>query len=214
MRHRWSADLLRKLDIRLQRNGPPPSSGCLLVANHVSWLDIFVINSLAPAGFISKAEVRRWPAIGWMAARNDTLFLRRGNRHHAELISRDIGAMLQAGHDVALFPEGMTTDGTGVRHFHAKLLQPAITYGCPVQGLAIRYRTADDRYCAAASYDGGISLWQSLKSIIAEPVIIARVDMLEAVVPPPGTDRRELANELQAQIAAYVENTKTDQPPT
>src|SRR5690606_3559653 len=80
LRRNWSHKLLDILGIELRITGADIAPGTLVVANHVSWLDIFVINAVAPAGFISKAEVRRWPAIGWLAAKNETVFLQRGSR--------------------------------------------------------------------------------------------------------------------------------------
>ena len=90
--------------------------------------------------------MRNWPVIGWLAARNDTVFLRRGSCGHARIINAEIGAQLDGGRNVAVFPEGTTTDGTRVLHFHAALLQPAIASGHPVQALAIRYLTPDGRH--------------------------------------------------------------------
>ncbi|HEX6734672.1 MAG TPA: lysophospholipid acyltransferase family protein, partial [Azonexus sp.] len=106
--------------------------GALLVANHISWIDIYVINAALPAAFVSKAEVRGWPLIGWLAARHDTIFLRRGSRGHARLINAEIAEVLGRGQHVAVFPEGTTTDGCSLLHFHAALLQPALAAGRPV----------------------------------------------------------------------------------
>ena len=97
LRRSWSARLLVIAGIELHTSGEPLERGAMLVANHVSWLDIFVLNALAPAAFVSKAEVRSWPAIGWLAAKNDTLFLHRGSRGHARIVSREIGAVLATG---------------------------------------------------------------------------------------------------------------------
>lgn len=176
----------------------------MLVANHVSWIDIFVINALAPAAFVSKAEVRRWPAIGWLAARNDTLFLQRGSRAHARLISNQIAALLDNEGTVALFPEGTTSDGRQVLHFHAALLQAPIDAGRPVQPLALRYRTPDGEYCAAPAYEGDTSLLECLSNIIAQPAIIADVVLMDAVHAPADSDRRQLANSLREGIARQV----------
>ena len=95
-------------------SGTPLIERGLLVANHVSWVDIFVVNALTPAAFVSKADVRQWPVIGWLAAVNETVFLRRGSRGHARVINEEIAERMRAGRHVALFPEGTTTDGSHV----------------------------------------------------------------------------------------------------
>lgn len=179
--------------------GAPVEPGCLLVANHISWVDIFVINTIAPSAFISKAEVRTWPFIGWLAAKNETVFLRRGSRGHAKIINAEIGALLDAGRNVALFPEGTTTDGSHVLHFHAALLQPAIESGHAIQPMAISYSDANGLRTRAPAYDGDVSLGQCIASIIAEPRIVAHI----STAPPLGTDgmhRRDLAATARAAI--------------
>ncbi|NMG46042.1 1-acyl-sn-glycerol-3-phosphate acyltransferase [Aromatoleum toluvorans] len=195
----WSQGLLALLGIDLQTTGAPVEPGCLLVANHISWLDIFVINAIAPSAFISKAEVRTWPLIGWLAAKNETVFLRRGSRGHAKIINAEIGALLDAGRNVALFPEGTTTDGSHVLHFHAALLQPAIESGHAIQPMAISYTDTKGLHTRAAAYDGDVSLGQCIASIVAEPRIVARID----TAPPLGTEgihRRDLAAGARAAI--------------
>lgn len=204
LRQRWSRRLLAILGIELRDSGDDISSGTLLVANHISWLDIFVINAVAPAAFISKAEVRKWPAIGWLAARNETVFLQRGSRGHARTIGGEIARALEAGSIVALFPEGTTTDGSHVLHFHAALLQPALDTGRPIQPLALRYRDAHGAYSRAPAYYGEMSLLACIANIVAEPVIVAEVTIMPAETHPPDLDRRPLANALQARIAEHV----------
>lgn len=171
----------------------------------MSWLDVFVINAAFPAAFVSKAEVRDWPLVGWLAARHETVFLRRGSRGHARIVNGEIGALLARRRHVAIFPEGTTTDGSHVQGFHAALLQPAITAGSPIQPLAISYRLPDGSYTRAPAYDGDVSLLECLQSIIAETEIIARV----RVAPPLPTcaetsDRKSLAREAREAIAARI----------
>ena len=137
LKQRWSHQILRILAIRLDLEPTDAPPGSLIVANHVSWLDIFVINALRPSAFVSKSEVRAWPFIGWLAAKNDTVFLRRGSRGHAKVVNEEIDGRLNSGKDVAIFPEGTTTDGTHLLGFHVALLQPAVETGRPVLSLAI-----------------------------------------------------------------------------
>lgn len=204
LRRRWSRTLLRILGIRLQLEGEAIARGCLLVANHISWADIFVINAAAPAAFVSKAEVRHWPLIGWLAAKNDTIFLRRGSRGHAKVINAETAVLLDAGHKVAIFPEGTTTDGNHVLHFHGALLQPAIACGHAVQPLALSYHGADGAFSRAPAYDGELTLAQSLANLVGARVTIARVQAAAPLATTAGTDRRALAHAARAAIVARL----------
>ena len=204
LRRRWSLGLLRVLGMRLEHRGEAVAPGCMLVANHVSWVDIFAINALAPAAFVSKAEVRAWPVIGWLAAKNDTIFLRRGSRGHARIINEETAALLDAGCNVAIFPEGTTTDGAALLHFHAALLQPAIACGHPVQPLALQYRTPDDRFSRAPAYDGELSLGECIANIIASPRTITRITVAAPIATADGADRRTLATRTRAEIATVI----------
>ena len=204
LRRRWSLGLLRVLGMRLEHRGEAVAPGCMLVANHVSWVDIFAINALAPAAFVSKAEVRAWPVIGWLAAKNDTIFLRRGSRGHARIINEETAALLDAGCNVAIFPEGTTTDGAALLHFHAALLQPAIACGHPVQPLALQYRTPDDRFSRAPAYDGELSLGECIANIIASPRTITRITVAAPIATADGADRRTLATRTRGEIATTL----------
>lgn len=200
LRQHWSRRLLGMLGLRLQVEGERIAPGALLVANHVSWLDIFAINAVAPAAFVSKAEVRHWPLIGWLAARNGTIFLRRGSRGHAKIINAETAALLDAGHNVAIFPEGTTSDGRQVLPFHAALLQPAIACDRPVQALALSYHDAHDGHSRAAAYEGEISLRESISNILAAQGLGVRVQVSPALATSVDTDRRELAQQSRAMI--------------
>lgn len=204
LKQRWSARLLKILGIRLETNEPYVSPGSLLVANHISWLDIFVINAAYPAAFISKAEVRQWPVMGWLASKNETVFLRRGSRGHARIVNGEIAALLGRGRHVALFPEGTTTDGSHIHPFHAALLQPAIDAGATIQPLAIAYRLPDGRFTRAPAYDGDVSLGQSIKAIIAEREIVARVHITPALPTCAKPDRKILAHTARDLIAERI----------
>ncbi|MFT3757294.1 lysophospholipid acyltransferase family protein [Thauera sp.] len=200
LRRRWSRRLLDILGLRLQLQGAAIEPGTMLVANHISWVDIFVINAVAPSAFVSKAEVRNWPVIGWLSARSDTIFLRRGSRGHARIINAEIAALLDAGDNVAIFPEGTTTDGSHVLHFHAALLQPAIACGHAVQPLALSYRRPDGSYSRAPAYDGELTLGQCLANIVAERETVACVSAAPPVETRDGIDRRSLAHAARATI--------------
>ncbi len=187
---RWSRRLLRALGIELRNSGATAEG--LLVANHISFLDIFVINAVAPAAFVSKDDVRSWPLIGWLAARTDTIFLERGSRAAAQRARSELLQHLQAGQRVAVFPEGTTTIGDRVLPFHGALFQAAIDAGTPVTPLALRYTGRDGRRSEAPAYVDAITLWQCLRAIATADGLVAQIEVLTPL-PPLVADRRHLA---------------------
>jgi 1-acyl-sn-glycerol-3-phosphate acyltransferase len=192
---------LRALGIELRLSGATAEG--LLVANHVSFLDIFVINAVAPAAFVSKDEVRGWPLIGWLAARSDTIFLERGSRAAAQRTRAALLRHLQAGQRVALFPEGTTTIGDRVLPFHGALFQAAIDAGAPVTPLALRYSGRDGLRSAAPAYIDDITLWQCLRAIATVNGLVAQIEVLTPI-PPLVADRRHLAAHAHRAISHHL----------
>ena len=202
-KRKWSQQILDILAIGLDAQPTDAPLGCLIIANHVSWLDIFAIHAVRPAAFIAKAEIRQWPFFGWLAAQNDTVFLRRGSHGHARIVNAEIDSMLNTGMDVALFPEGTTTDGTHLLGFHAALLQPAIETGRPILPLAISYLDAQGSICLAPSFAGETTLMQCFSAILASPSLTVRLTPLPAI-DTAGRTRRELSQTAHAAIAAIL----------
>jgi 1-acyl-sn-glycerol-3-phosphate acyltransferase len=200
LKQRWSRQLLDILAIRLDAALGGIEPGSLIVANHISWIDVFVINAARPVAFVAKADVRQWPLIGWLAAKTDTVFLRRGSRGHAKIVNAEIDALLNAGKDVAVFPEGTTTDGTHLLGFHGALLQPAIETGRPLQPLALAYETPDGKRSLAPAYIGDTSLLQCLGALLASRQTIARLRPTPALSTAE-KDRRQLAQAAHDAIA-------------
>lgn len=199
----WSRQLLAILNIRIRSAGRQPErsdGGCLMVANHVSWLDICVLNALHPARFIAKSEVRGWPLIGWLSVRSGTLFIERALRRNAALINRRLGYLLEQGECIALFPEGTTTDGRQVGHFHSALIQPAIDAGRQVCPTALCYLYPDGNPASAAAFIGDTTLLQSIWRILRCRRLDATVVFSQAL-PTTGQNRRILARSAQTAIA-------------
>ena len=208
----WAGRLLRVLGVRLQA-GTPPSlpGGALLVCNHVSWLDIYLIYATQRVHFVSKAEVRNWPVAGWLAHKTGTLFLERGRRADTKRVNAEMRALMQSGAWVAVFPEGTTGDGLGLRRFMPSLLQPAVELNCPVVPAALRYRSLTGEYSAAPAYIGDISMWQSLIQIVNEPGLIAELNFGEPI--QPNGHRRELAAQAEAVTARLLGVAVADTSP-
>ena len=203
---RWSARLLAVLNVRPSLRGSPPviaDRAAVLVANHVSWLDIQLIHSVWQVRFVAKSEVRRWPLIGWLSARAGTLFIERGKNRHAARINQSIHAAFQQGDAIGVFPEGTTTDGTELTRFHASLLQPAVDEGAMVYPVALRYLDEAGNINVNASYVGDTTLTESLRMIFGQRTIRAELIFLPAI-DAMGKTRRELAAQTQSAIAAAL----------
>jgi 1-acyl-sn-glycerol-3-phosphate acyltransferase len=212
---RWAGRLLRVVGVQLTVKGRPPvvrGSGALIVANHVSWLDIYLIHSRLPARFISKAEIRNWPVIGWLADRaGRTLFIERSRKADTKRVNGDMAGHLRAGECLALFPEGTTTDGAELLPFYGSLFQPAVEAEALVWPALIRYLDADGQRCDSAAYYGDMSLLDSLRLIVQQPTVYAEITFLEPIV-SRGLRRRELAAQTEQAIRALLVADGRDSP--
>lgn len=201
---RWSRELLDILAIRLLIDSDDPLHAVdngLIVTNHISWLDVFVLNAVVPMRFVAKSEVRAWPVIGWLCARAQTLFIERGKARSAARVNTQMVELLQRGECLAVFPEGTTTDGARVAHFHSSLLQPAVDAGVPVQPIALRYQDACGQRSAAAAYIDDLSFGESMWLILSARHLQVR---LVASAPLPAADRRSLTQGAHQAIAASL----------
>jgi 1-acyl-sn-glycerol-3-phosphate acyltransferase len=201
----WSAKLLAILNVHPDVEGAIAAHGSLpcvmIAANHVSWLDIFVISSVQPTRFIAKGEILEWPVTGWIAERAGTLFIRQW-RDTARINSR-VREALDEGDCVGLFPEGFTTEGDRLLEFHSSLFEPAVANGARVQAAAIRYELDDGSLCRDMSFIGDRTFMQSLRLIIGQPAVRARI----AFLPPieaAGSTRRALASAAASGIATRL----------
>jgi len=207
-RHRriqwWSAKLLRRVGIELRHSGVPRPGATLLLANHVSWLDIAVIHAVVPhSRFVSKADVLAWPLLGWLIKGAGTLFIERERKRDALRVLHQVAEALKGGDTIAVFPEGTTGDGRTLLPFHANLLQAAISTGTPVQGVALRYGDAHQSFSPVVEFLGSTTMLQSVWRILSAQGLTVQVDLLS----PQGTrhaDRRALAEHLREQIGAQL----------
>lgn len=210
LKSRWSRQLLDVLGVRLRSCGTPPGGG-LFVANHVSWLDIYAINALAPTNFVAKDEVRHWPVVGWFSSRAGTLFIERGSRSAAQRTREHLIGDLRQGRRVGVFPEGTTGFGDHVQPFHGALFQSAIDAGVHVAPAMLRYTDADGRPTTVPAYVGETSFWECFHSIVGASGLTAHVSFLPAI----GTgaaDRRHLAHRAHQTIAHALGAAITPSP--
>ena len=165
----WARWTLRAAGVRVKSTGKPVISAGLVLPNHVSWLDILVIDSVEPCSFIAKAEIRSWPLVGFLCDRAGTLFIERGRRHAVHQVLETATEQLRAGGRVAVFAEGTTSDGTVVLPFHANLVEAAVRADCVVQPLALRYEDRSGQRSTAVEFVGSTTFAQSLWRVLAEP---------------------------------------------
>ncbi len=211
----WSARLLRILCIEARFHGVPEGGlpgNLLIVANHISWLDIFVLLALSPARFVGKAEIRRWPVVGRLSANVGTLFVERDRRRHAHSINREAATALARGDIVAIFPEGTTTDGTTLLPFKASLLQPIVDAGGHVQPIALRYRDPAGAPSDAPAYVGETSFVASFWRVTGERALVAEARVTVAL-PARARHRRELAREAEVLIRTVLASPEHDSAP-
>lgn len=196
----WSARMLRVLGIGLVASGTPRPGSTLLIANHISWLDIMTIHAVAPhARFVSKADVKDWPVIGALVTGAGTLYIERERKRDALRVVHQMAEALRGGETVAVFPEGTTSDGRSLLPFHANLLQAAISVGAPVQPVLLRFADEANAVSPAAEYVGETTLLQSLWRIATARGLVAHVGFGL----PESTehaDRRALAERLRGDL--------------
>ncbi|MEK8044970.1 lysophospholipid acyltransferase family protein [Ideonella margarita] len=201
----WSRKLLAVVGLSLTVNGQARQAGGLLIANHVSWLDIAVLHAACPqARFVSKADVRKWPLLGWLIAGVGTLFIERERKRDAMRMVHDMAAALQRGETVAVFPEGTTGAGAQTLPFHANLLQAAIAVEAPIIPAALRYSEPGHAFAWSAQYIDDTTLVQSIWRVVSARGLAVELTIL----PPHGSahaDRRALAAHMQAQIQQVLD---------
>jgi 1-acyl-sn-glycerol-3-phosphate acyltransferase len=212
---RWSVQLLQMLKVKIRIRGQVPrisAGNMMLVANHISWLDIYLLNAVCPARFVAKSEVRAWPLVGWLSHKIGTLFIERARRVDAARINREVVETLLDGGRVALFPEGTTSDGSRLRPFHAPLLQPLIDSGGMLWPVGLKFAHRDGSLNIAPAYVDDMTFGASFARVLGQAVIHA-----ELVFAPPisarGKTRRELARDAEQAIAAALNLAAPDRRP-
>lgn len=199
----WAQQLLALWGIHLVVRGvPAPAGPVLLVANHISWLDIVVLHAARYCRFVSKSDVADWPLVGTLATAAGTLYIRRDSRRDAMRVVHHMAEALRQGEVLAVFPEGTTSDGRTLLPFHANLIQAALAAGAPVQPVALRFvdgSTGQPSF--APCYVGDDTLLASVWRTLTTPGIEAVVQFGEAQV-AEGRDRRTWAADLRTAVEA------------
>ena len=209
----WHRRACRILGIRVEvAAGEAPGDSALLVANHVSWLDVPVLGGLGPIAFLSKAEVRDWPLMGWLAAAAGTHFIARGSGE-ASAVGARIGNHLVDHGSLVLFPEGTTTDGRSVKPFYPRLLAAASASGVPVVPVALRYERAG-ALDPIAPFVGDETILSHLWRVLRTRELCVRV-AFGVPLDPAGFDRRTLATRARTTVVEALDRLagSTADPP-
>ena len=198
---RWCRKLLALMDIDARVHGTIDATGgnVLIVANHISWLDIFVLNAQHPSLFVAKSELARWPVVGRLIRGSGTLFIERTRRLDTQRVNRSATDALRSGDAIVVFPEGTTTDGTTVLKFHGSLLQPIVDADGQLLPVAIRYHDGAGTLSLAPEYAGDTSFAASFWRVCGARRLA--VDLIAAAPQPAGAaHRRELARAAEDAI--------------
>jgi 1-acyl-sn-glycerol-3-phosphate acyltransferase len=198
MLSRWGRSACRTFGLKLEVEGKMGPGACLVVANHISWIDIHLLLSVAAMGFVAKAEISDWPVVGWLAKVGGTVFHRRGSHDSASGVASAMEERLCEGGRVAIFPEGGILPGDNVKRFHARLFAAAIHTGVPVQPVMLRYLRRGEHYQDITFLPGEKTLKNFFRLLRQEPCT-AQARVLPAI-DPAGRQRRPLAEEAETAI--------------
>ncbi|MGK4578967.1 1-acyl-sn-glycerol-3-phosphate acyltransferase [Kitasatospora sp. HPMI-4] len=197
----WARTIVTTLGVRIRPAVPPPDGGGeLLVANHVSWLDVPLIATAFPGRMLAKTEVRSWPVLGPLAAWGGTVFIDRDRLRALPGTVGEVAAALRRGERVVVFPEGSTWCGRSGGRFRPALFQAAIDAGVPVQPVVIRYRLADGAPTTTPAFVGEDGLLSSLRRVVAVRGLCAEVVPLPRIPAGRHSTRRSLARAAQAAV--------------
>lgn len=202
----WSRQCMWVCGVRLTVHGAErffAQGGQFMVGNHVSWLDIFAVNAVHAVRFVAKEEVRRWPAIGWLAARAETVFIKRSQLKSSQQVTAVIEQILDEGDYAVVFPEGTSTNGTEIKPFKSSLFDAAVRSGHDVWPLLLYYPKADGSANTRMAYYGDLSMWQSFCQVLPQKRGDVSLYFLDPIS-VQGKDRQQVCMEAQASIAAKL----------
>lgn len=200
----WCSQVLDILGVKVHVHGqiPAPSTqATLFVANHVSWIDIWVLKAQLPMRFVSKSEIRGWPVIGWLAEQAGTLFVTRHKRQETGKTMGSVEEALRERANLCFFPEGTTTDGTELKPFKTSLFQAAVNTRARVWPMMIFYPFPQGGANTEVAYYGDITMLQSLRKVLSQKEIVVELEFSEPLE-TEWSERRQLAQQARRAIAS------------
>lgn len=180
----WCRKLLKCFNISIVTYGEVPhgnSSNNLFLANHVSWADIYALNSILPLQFIAKSDINHWPILGYLVRKSGTIFINRSNRKDTFRIVETTTERLLSGSNVGFFPEGTTTDGTSLAQFKSSLVQAAINANAQLRPVAIRYPMPNGGINTGMAYAGETTLGESMMHVLKQKQPIVELHFLTPI---------------------------------
>jgi len=202
---RWSSLLLKIFKINLVVNNDLKKilskKNYLIVSNHISWLDIFVINSAYPVAFVAKQSISKWPILSWLVKASETIFIDRKRITKIKETSKEVENFLENKGSICIFPEGTSSDGSKLLNFKSNLLQTAINKNISVLPIAIQY-LQNQNFCSAPAYYAELSLLDSIRNLIRFDNIEAKLTILTEI--KSISDRKVLAKEAYVKISKVI----------
>jgi 1-acyl-sn-glycerol-3-phosphate acyltransferase len=187
--------------VRPRLEGAPLEAHTLVVANHTSWLDILILGGWAGSAFVSKAELKSTPLLGWIADQNRTLYIDRSARRESHGQVRRISEALEHHQPLTIFPEGTTGSGRRLLHFRSTLMEavapppPNVT----VRPVAIDYGD----YADVVGWHSGERGMANFKRVLSHRgTMTVTVRLLHPI--PPSDDRKSMARHARQSIAAAL----------
>ena len=204
IRQWWLRKVVTIVGLRLDVSGDVPKDGdsALWVSNHISWLDIPIIGSEGVA-FLSKAEIRKWPAIGWLGEKGGTVYIQRGGTNASQIASVKIADKINSGDSVLVFPEATTTNGEDVKRFHPRIFAPALDHALTIQPIAIRYLDEEGKPHPSVVW-GDESFLTNLFQVLGEPVIYVKLTFLPRLQASDYSERKHLSEQAHDDIREVV----------
>jgi 1-acyl-sn-glycerol-3-phosphate acyltransferase len=197
----WCRTVVRAAGVRVRITGAaPPTGGLLMVANHISWLDIPLLAAVRPGRMLAKAEIRQWPVAGALTARSGALFIERDRLRALPRTVARIADTLRDGAAVVVFPEGSTWCGRAQGYFRRAVFQAALDAAAPVQPVRLHYRLDGGAASTAPAFVGSDSLLASVWRVVSARALVAEVDVLPVLAPGSHCDRRGLAHAAQGGL--------------
>jgi len=200
---RLANHLLWFFGISVKTRGRPIDGPVLIVANHISWLDILALHARVAMGFVGKAEIKKWPVFRFIARTGGTIFHQRGSHDSAVGVNAAMVQRLKQGRRVAIFPEGGILPGAEVRVFHARMFRAAVEVECPVQPVMVRYMS-DGHRDDDILFRKDESMLVNFARLLARPGAVADVYFLPPVA-SNGQPRRVLAEAARKAVVSRYE---------
>jgi len=177
----WSKLLCYTCGLKLRKKGKVQASPVLIVANHISWVDIPVVHCYKLVGFVAKAEIAKWPFLGLVARCGESLFIKRGKQESRQKVLESIKQRLNNNRSIAVFPEGKATNGEYLGRFHRQLMHAAVEEKKPIQAVAIKYINKDGTRNRDIAFKDKENFLSNVFRILSLPTSTAEVTFCEAI---------------------------------